>query len=142
MPSCARTSVSLHITIQNTGPQQWPMLVILQYFLRVSRSTGTAYWMPWYSRRVMVKVTDLTLFLMMEVTLVWSSMRLKRSRTCSSRMVISLTPDPRKMMSSIFSKPLSSANHRLERQISGTNLSIRLWEFLKRPQQEFTICTP
>ena len=56
-------------------------------------------------------------------------------------MVLSLTPAPQTMLSSIFSKPSSSAKQRVEGQISETKLPIRVWEFLRRPQQEFTICT-
>ena len=51
------------------------MLLFFPGRVRVSRSNGTASWMPWYSRRMMVRVTYLTWFLMMRVTWIFSSMK-------------------------------------------------------------------
>ena len=88
------------------------MILLMCFPVRVivSRSTGAASWMPLYVRRIMVRVTDLTWLLMMGVTWLFSSMMLRRQRTCSSRMVLSLTPYPHNMISSILCKPSSIAN--------------------------------
>ena len=121
------------------------MMNLLLFFprrVRVSRSTGTESWMPWYSRRMMARVTELTWLLVIGVKLLFSSMKLRRRRNCYSRMVLSLTLSPRKILSSRLSKPSSSANYRVERRISGTNFSIRARGFLRRLLQGFTICTP
>ena len=144
----AVTSVGALSTFSLPGTIIWMSLRVIDLLLsppgrvRVSRSTGTASWMPWYSRRMIIRVTDLTWLLIMGVTRLFSSMRLIRNRTCYSRMVIYLTPSPWKMLSSRFSRTSSSANYRVERQISGTKISIRVWEFLKRRQREVCICAP
>ena len=135
-------------TFYLTSTTMWLLLRImniLMWFpgsLTVSRSTGTASWMLWYGRSIMVRVTYMNRLLMMGVTWIFSYMRVRKRRTCYSRILLSLTSDPRKVLSSILSKSSSSTNYRVERLISGTKLSISVWGFLRRPQQDFTICTP
>ena len=51
-------------------------------------------------------------------------------------------PDPISTDNSEFNifQKSSSANYRVERRIIGTTFAIRVWEFLRRPQQESPIC--
>ena len=78
--------------------------------VRVLRSYGNSSWIPWYRRGIVVRVTVLIRLLMMGMTWIISYTRVRRRRTCYSRMSLYLTPDPRTMLISIFSKPSSSAN--------------------------------
>ena len=143
LSSSAVTSVGDLATCSIPSTTLWLLLrmmnLLLCYSGRVGvlRSTGTSSWMPWYRRMNMVRVTDLTWLMMMGVTLLLLFIRVRRRR-----MVLSLTPAPRTMLISRLSKPSSIANSKVERQISGTKLSISVWDFLSRPQWEFTICTP
>ena len=66
--------------------------------VRVSRSNGTAPLMSWYILRIMVRVIDLNWFLVIGVTWLLSSIRVKTQINCSTNMVLSLTPSPRKML--------------------------------------------
>ena len=52
-------------------------------------------------------------------TLLFSPMRVRRQSNCSSSMVLSLTPAPRTIPSSRFSKSSSRVIQRVERRISG-----------------------
>ena len=81
------------------------MLLCFPVKVRVSRSTGNASWIYWYVQKTILKVTDLTLLLMMGLTLLLPSMRVRRQINCSSRMILSLNPATQTMFSSIFSKP-------------------------------------
>ena len=118
------------------------MLLCFPRRVRFSRSTGTASLMTWYIRRMMIRITYLTWLLIMGVTWLFSYTRVKRQRNFYSRMLLYLNPYPRTMLISRLSKQSSSANYRVEIWISGTKLSIRVWDFLRRTLREFTICTP
>ena len=106
------------------------------------RSNGTESWMIWYSHSIMVRVTDLTWLFMMGVTWLFSSTRVRRWRTCSSRIVLSPTPTPLTIFSSIFSKPSPRSKYRVEIWISGKKMPISVWDFLRIHLQEFIICKP
>ena len=72
--------------------------------------TGMASLMPLYGQRVVLRVTDLTWVLMMELAWLFSSMSVRRHRNFSSRMLLSLNPNLRTILSSILSKSSSRAN--------------------------------
>ena len=52
-------------------------------------------------------------------------------------------PEPRSTDNAEFKivQTPSSANYRVDKQIIGNVLPKRVWNFLRRPQLEFTICT-
>ena len=112
----AVNSVGSIVTFSLPSITLWLVLQVMNMLLYftgrviVLGSTGSAPWMPWYGRRRMVKVTDLTWLLMMGVTWLLPSTRVRRQRNCSSRMVLSLIPYPRTMLNSIFFKSSSSTN--------------------------------
>ena len=91
---------SLPSTLLQLPVQMMNLLKCFPVRVRASSSTGGSPWMPWYTRRIIVSVVVLELLFMMGMTWLFSYMRVRRWRTCSSRMVLSLTPAPRKILSS------------------------------------------
>ena len=79
--------------------------------VRSLNSTGTASQMPWYRRRIMVRFTDLTWLLIVGLVWLFSSIRVGIWINYSPGILLSLNPDPWKVLSSIFSKPSSKSNY-------------------------------
>ena len=128
MPGCARISGSINVTIQTSVFIEtlktlssglhcyswksfytqdhsvvvcWKMDLLLCFPGRVrsSGNTSTTSWMPWYGWSMIVRFTDLIWLFIMEVTWLFSSMRVIRWIDFYSRMVLYLTPAPRTMLS-------------------------------------------
>ena len=73
--------------------------------VRVLRSTVNASWIPWCSHRIMVRFIDLIWLLMMGLIWIFSSIKVRRWRTCSSMIILFLTLYPHTILGSRFSKP-------------------------------------